>query len=199
MNREPQITVVPAQSGRAVQVPKGSLVTVRDVAGHQVGDMWCIVPGDPQDWLSVGQTRTWCSRDFPQIGEYFYSYRSEKLLRFIDDTSPGTHDMLYPPCDAAFVADIGRPGQPNCQANFFAAIEEIGLGLPFVPDPVNIFQNTLHMSNGGLDLGVATSKAGDKVTFEAMLDVIVVLTACSVDQGYATNNWNCTDLELIIG
>jgi uncharacterized protein YcgI (DUF1989 family) len=48
--------VVPAQSGRAVNVGCGDLVRVVDVEGHQVGDMWAVDAADHGRWLSVSHT-----------------------------------------------------------------------------------------------------------------------------------------------
>ena len=49
------------------------------------------------------------------------------------------------------------------------------------PAPFNLFQNTVPKANGDFDVGVTLSKAGDYVEFRAEMDVILVVTACSVD------------------
>lgn len=187
--------IVPAQSGRAVHVERGSRITVVDVQGHQVGDMWALVPGENLDWLSPAQTRNWLDREFPRPGQSFYSYLSREVLSFVEDTSPGIHDMQYPPCDQALYDSWGAYDHPSCRSNFLAAVESAGLQMPVVPEPVNLFQNTLRQTNGGLDVGVAASNAGDAVTLLALTDLLFVLTACSVDD-YATNDWKCTELEI---
>jgi uncharacterized protein YcgI (DUF1989 family) len=50
-----------------------------------------------------------------------------------------------------------------------------------VPDPVNLFQNSVPQPDGSLAIGVAASWPGDAASFRALRDVVFVLTACSVD------------------
>ena len=49
------------------------------------------------------------------------------------------------------------------------------------PDPFNLFQNTVPGSDGDFEVGQTLSKAGDYVEFRTEMNVIVVVTACSVD------------------
>jgi uncharacterized protein len=94
--------VVPAQSGRAVSVGCGDLVRVVDVEGHQVGDMWAVDAADHGRWLSVSHTRDRCEQLFPAVGGQFCDQRGAPVLELAGDTSPGVHDMLFPPCDRAW-------------------------------------------------------------------------------------------------
>ena len=56
-----------------------------------------------------------------------------------------------------------------------------GIVLPVVPDPVNLFQDSGPRPDGTLAIGVAASSPGDAVTFLARRDLVVIVTACSVD------------------
>jgi uncharacterized protein YcgI (DUF1989 family) len=191
------VIVVPPQSGRAVSVPQGAVFTVIDVAGRQVGDLWAIDAADHGRWLSASHTRDRCERLFPAIGEQFRDQEGEPILTLATDTSPGTHDMLFPPCDHALYESRGLTGHPNCRDNFLAAAAGAGLALPVVPDPVNLFQNSAPRSDGRLVIGVAASRPGDTISFVAERDVIVVLTACSVDYP-PLNNGRCGPLSIRI-
>jgi uncharacterized protein YcgI (DUF1989 family) len=173
--------LVPPQSGRAVSVPTGTVFAVVDVAGHQVGDMWAIDAADHGRWLSAGHTRDRCERLFPALGEQFRDQFGEPILTLAADSSPGVHDMLFPPCDPALYEDRGLAGHPNCRDNFLAAALGAGVALPVVPDPVNLFQNSRPQPDGTLAIGVAASRPGDAISFVAERDVIVILTACAVD------------------
>jgi len=173
--------IVPAQSGRAISVRAGALFSVVDVGGHQVGDLWAIDATDHRRWLSVSHTRDRCERLFPVVGEHFRDQNGGLILRLAADTSPGIHDMLFPPCDPALYESRGMPGHANCRDNFLAAAATAGLSLPVVPDPVNLFQNSGPQSDGRLAIGKAASLPGDAISFVAERDVVVVLTACSVD------------------
>ena len=185
------------QSGLAVRVGAGELVRVVDVAGHQVADMWVIDAADPGRWLSASHTRDRCERLFPRPGERFCDQHGMAILELIADTSPGVHDMLFPPCDRWMYDSRGLPGHPNCRDNFAAALASVGLSLPVVPDPVNLFQNSAAQPDGALAIGVAASRAGDAVSFRAQRDSVFVVTACSVDYP-PLNGGHCGPLQIEI-
>lgn len=190
-----QALVVPPQSGRAIAVPRGALISIVDVAGHQVGDMWAIDAADHSRWLSVSHTRDRCERLFPAMNEQFRDQSGDPILTLAADTSPGIHDMLFPPCDPALYESRGLPGHPNCRDNFLTAAGSAGLSLPVVPDPVNLFQNSGPQSDGTLAIGEAASRPGDAISFGAERDVIVVLTACAVDYP-PLNSGRCGPLRI---
>ena len=189
--------IVAAQSGRAVSVTRGELVRVVDVDGHQVGDMWAIDAADPGLWLSTGHTRDRCERLFPAVGGQFCDQRGEPILQLVADTSPGVHDMLFPPCDRWLYASRGLPGHSNCRDNFLAAAASAGISLPVVPAPVNLFQNSGPRPDGRLLVGTAASRPGDAISLRAGRDLIFVLTACSVDYP-PLNNGRCGPLRIEI-
>jgi len=166
------LTVNP-QSGVAVPAGASELVRIVDVEGHQVGDMWVIDAADPGRWLSASHARDRCERLFPRPGEWFYDQHGVAILELIADTSPGVHDMLFPACDRWLYESRGLPGHPNCRDNFLAALASAGLSLPVVPDPVNLFQNSVPWPDGRLAIGVAESGAGDAISFRTMRDVVL--------------------------
>jgi len=188
------VTIAP-QSGQAVTVGRGELVRVVDVDGHQVGDMWAIDAADRGRWLSASHTRDRCERLFPAMGEQFRDQYGEPILQLAADTSPGVHDMLFPSCDPSLYESRGLPGHPNCRDNFLAAAAAAGISLPVVPDPVNLFQNSGPQPDGRLVVGTAVSLPGQFVSFLALRDLVVVLTACSVDYP-PLNNGRCSPLRI---
>src|SRR5215471_3891979 len=188
------ITVAP-QSGQAISVGRGELARVVDVDGHQVGDMWAIDAAEPGRWLSASHTRDRCERLFQAVGEQFRDQLGEPLLQLAADTSPGLHDMLFPPCDPPLYQSRGLPGHPNCRDNFLTAVAAAGISLPVVPDPVNLFQNSGPQPDGRLVVGTAVSLPGQFVSFLALRDLVVVLTACSVDYP-PLNNGRCSPLRI---
>jgi uncharacterized protein YcgI (DUF1989 family) len=189
--------VVPAQSGVAVRVGSGELVRVVDVEGRQVGDLWAIDAADPFRWLSVSHTRDRCERLFPEMGGQFCDQYGEPILELVADTSPGLHDTLFPPCDRWLYESRGLPGHPNCRDNFLAAAASAGISLPVVPDPVNVFQNSGPGPDGRLAVAVAASRPGDAVSFGVRRDLVLILTACSVDYP-PLNNGHCSPLRIEI-
>jgi uncharacterized protein len=185
------------QSGVAVLAGAGEVVRVVDVEGHQVGDMWVIDAADPGRWLSASHTRDRCERLFPRPGEWFCDQYGTPILELIADTSPGVHDMLFPACDRWLYQSRGLPGHPNCRDNFLAALASVDLSLPVVPDPVNLFQNSVPQPDGWLAIGAAASGAGDAISFRTQRDVVFVLTACSVDYP-PLNGGRCGPLQVEI-
>jgi hypothetical protein len=190
--------MVGPRSGQAARVGCGEQVSVVDVAGHQVGDMWAIDAAEPERWLSASHTRDRCERLFPAVGEDFRDQRGEPILGLTADTSPGLHDMLFPSCDRWLYESRGLPGHPNCRDNFLAAAAAAGISLPVVPDPVNLFQNSGPRPDGRLTVDVAPSLPGEAITFVARRDLIFILTACAVDY-VPLNNGSCGPLRIEVG
>jgi uncharacterized protein len=186
---------VPPQSGRGLEVHRGEILWVVDVEGHQVGDLWVIDANDHGRWLSTSHTRDRLERLFPRVGEAFTDQVGVPVLELVGDTSPGVHDMLFPPCDRWLYESAGLFDHPNCLQNFVAAAASMGLSLPVVPDPVNVFQNSPPQQDGTLSVLTAASEPGDAISFRALRDVVVVLTSCSVDHS-PTNSFRCTALQL---
>ena len=191
---EPAV-LIPPQRGRAVKVRRDELLWILDVEGHQVGDLWAIDADDHRRWLSTGHTRDRLQRLFPRIGEAFTDQAGVPILELVADTSPGLHDMLFPPCDRWLYESNGLFDHPNCLDNFVRAAASMRISLPVVPDPVNLFQNSAPQPDGTLRVLTAASEAGDAVCFRALRDIVVVLASCSVDNS-PTNNFRCTALQM---
>lgn len=186
--------VIPPQTGLAIEVPAKSLIRLTDLLGSQIGDVFAFSSSDSTEWLSASHTRTAIMRTFPRLGEAFYTNRRRAILTLVEDTSPGVHDMFFAPCDIFRYQEFGVEGHhPNCKENFELAIASAGYSLPIVPDPVNIFQNSPANKNGELIFGVAASQPGDTVTFQAEMDLVFVVAACSMDLG-VVNGGHCTEL-----
>ena len=177
--------VVPGYEGRAVRVGAGEVIRVTDIEGTQIGDMFALSASHPgEEYLSTAETRSVTWRLFPKVGERFYTNLRRPILTFVEDRSPGIHDMLFSACDQPMFEELGVVGpHANCRDNFLSAVAELGVSMAVVPDPVNIFQNTPVDALGGLSSEVTPSKPGDHVCFRAEMDLIFVLTACSVDIG----------------
>lgn len=192
-----QRTTIPPQSGRAFRVAKGDTIRIVDPKGRQVADLWAIVSAEELDWLSTSQTRDITERLFPAAGEHFYSVKGRPLLTLIEDGSPGPHDMLYPACNPALYERAGLPGHANCHDNMLAALAAESIELPFVPDPVDLFQNSLPQADGRVDVLASINPPGGYVLLRAESDLVLVVTACSVDY-HPTNGGVCTEIDVEI-
>jgi uncharacterized protein YcgI (DUF1989 family) len=87
------------------------------------------------------------------------------------------------------------PGHPNCQDNLIAALADENIAIDFVPDPVDLFQNSLPQPNGSIDVLASINPPGAYVKLRAERDLLLVVTACSVDF-HPTNGGQCTEIEV---
>jgi uncharacterized protein YcgI (DUF1989 family) len=174
-------TTVPAGSGQAVTLRQGDRLRVIDAEGGQVCDVFAYTTGDMAEYLSASHTRTTTGRLFPQVGENFVTNRRRPILALVDDTSPGIHDMLIAACDTERYRALGVAGHPSCAVNLRDALGQLGLSAVDVPQPVNVFMNIPVADGGALSWLPAVSRPGDAVEFEAVMDCVVVVSACPMD------------------
>ncbi|WP_169947468.1 DUF1989 domain-containing protein [Microbispora sp. H11081] len=175
-------TVVPAREARAVRVPKGRRVSVVDLEGGQVGDVFAFAADDVTEHLSASHTRSSTNRLFPTVGDPFVTDRRRPILTLVSDTSPGAHDMLIAACDPERYAALGaRPSHASCAGNLREALASMGLAVPFTPQPVNVFMRIPVDEEGRLDWLPAVSGPGDAITFQAVMDCVFVVSACPQD------------------
>lgn len=199
MTDKRSIVDIPAQSGGAVEVRAGQTIKLIDVDGEQVADVFACSAARRDEWLSTGHTRTRTRRLFPRVGDAFYTRLYRPILTFVEDTSPGAHDMLYPSCEPAMYRRMGADeNHPNCRDNFMRAAKALDWAPDVVPDPVNFFQNTPVNAAGELEVKTALSRPGDSVTLRAEMDLVFVATACAQDLA-PINGARCTGLRLEIG
>ncbi|MGE2713669.1 DUF1989 domain-containing protein [Mycolicibacterium litorale] len=186
---------VPAGTGRALTLRQGDRVRVIDVEGGQVGDVFAFATDDLAEYLSASHTRTATSRLFPRVGESFVTNQRRPILGFVEDTSPGIHDMLIAACDVERYRGLGVEGHPSCADNLCKALEVLGLSVSEVPQPVNIFMNIPVTDDGALSWLPAASRPGDAVVFQALMDCVLVVSACPMDVN-AINGHRPTQLAI---
>lgn len=189
--------IIPPYSGRSIRISAGQFISITDPQGQQVSDLWAFVIGDTLDWLSTSQTRDINESLFPAVGQSFYSDKGRPLLTLVEDGSPGPHDMLFPACNSGLFERVGLPGHPNCRDNLLRAMQEQGISLAFVPDPVDFFQNSLPSADGRLEVSASVNPPGGFVVLRAECDLLLVVTACSVDF-HPTNGDRCTEIAVAV-
>jgi uncharacterized protein len=173
---------IPGGEGRAVLVREGQCVRAVDVAGGQVGDLFAFAAGNPGEYASASHTRVGLAKLFPRPGDLVLTNQRRPILRMIEDTSPGRHDMLYAACDPARYAGLGAPASHrSCAGNLEEALRSQGLSLTTVPQPLNIFMDVQPRPDGTIVSAPASTRAGDYVAFQASQDCLVVLSSCPMD------------------
>jgi uncharacterized protein len=173
---------IPARQGRAVKVAKGRSLKIINTFGHQVVDYWAFDVQDLNVHLSMQHTRASLSRLTPRAGDILVDNRREPMLEFEADTSLGVHDTVIAACDPARYAKLGCVGfHASCADNLHQALKALGLTAPPCPASFNLWMNIPVHADGGLEWREPTSKPGDSVVFRALIDCIMVMSACPQD------------------
>ncbi len=173
---------IPAREGRAVHLNKGDRLFILNEKGHQVCDFFALLPDTPAEMLSMEHTCTALGHIYVGIGDTLVTNRRRPLIEIVEDTSPGTHDILIACCDQPRYAQLGHEGyHDNCADNFRMALQAIGIEPVHVPSPFNIWMNIPVAEDGAFQWTPPDSKAGDHIALEAKETCICVMSACPQD------------------
>ncbi len=170
------------QSGKAFYLKKGQILTVTDPEGGQVSDMVLFNSQDLKEKISSGKTLDFEESILLTTGNYLWSNRSQKMAKIIADTN-GRNDFLLAPCSKeTFEIMYNYEGyHPSCLENLARNLQPKGIAQDDIPNAFNIFMNVQFDAAGKISVLPPTSKAGDYVQFEALMDLLVCLTACSAE------------------
>ena len=173
---------IPAGRGAAVALAAGEALRLINTFGSQVVDTWALNREDISEYLSVEHTRRMLFDLFPGKGDRLFSNRRTPMLLIEEDTSGVRHDMLLACCDPWLYRHYGcAEGHANCHDNFLAALAAIGVATSHVPNPLNLWMNIPVSENRKIALEPPASKPGDFVVLRALIDCILVLSACPMD------------------
>lgn len=177
-----QIQIIKPQTGKAFLLNKGQILTVTDPQGQQVSDMVMLNRHDHSEKISSGKTLDFEESILLTAGNFLWSNRSNKMVKIIEDTN-GRNDFLLAPCSKeTFEIMYDHKGyHPSCLENLTKNLQPFGLTQDDIPTAFNIFMNVQFDEKGKISVLPPTSKAGDFVRFEAMMDLLVCLTACSAE------------------
>ena len=178
------IQVIPPRNGVAFELKQGERLRVIDPQGQQVADLLAFNRADVDEHLSSGRTLDYASRIYLSTGDALYSNRSNVLLRIVAD-DVGRHDFLLAPCSAEMFRIIYGDTQPHrgCFGNLAAALAPYGVTPDAIPTAFNVFMNVpVDGRSGAFTVQPPLSRPGDATVFEAQLDLLIGLTACSAGQ-----------------
>lgn len=186
--------IIPACSGKKIDVKQGQTITVIDIEGGQVVDFFAEVTGRLDEFLSTGVTID-CNESLQlKVGDTIYTNQYRPMMKVISD-DVGEHDLLHPCCRPEmydFFYHNGE-GHPNCFDNINGALGE---KRPIIT-PVNLFMYTKINADGSISVEAPLSKAGDKVVIEALMDITLGVAACSVSESKC-NSGKCTAIRIEI-
>ncbi len=176
------IQEIEKQTGAAFKLQKGQKLKVIDPKGEQVSDMVLFNAEDTREKISSGKTLDFEESILITKGNFLWSNRSRKMMHILEDTN-GRNDFLLAPCSPeTFQIMYNNPDyHPSCFENLYNNLKPFGIEPDDVPTAFNIFMNVQFQPDGKLSVDPPLSKAGDYVIFEAQMDLIVALTACSAE------------------
>lgn len=185
--------VIEPQTGTAIVLKTGQKLKVIDVRGVQVSDLFCFSLRDYGEALSAGRSIDYNDTIYLTSGMDLYSNRSNVMLTILEDTC-GRHDFLYTPCSLRMFQIVTGNDEyhPSCHENLSLAFKSFGITPDQISTTFNIFMNVSLAPNGKIQIHRPRSKAGDYIVFEAKMDLIVGLTACSHEE---TNDFACKPIE----
>jgi uncharacterized protein YcgI (DUF1989 family) len=178
------IRIIAPRSGVAFELKRGEFLKVIDPQGEQVADLVAFNRHDANEAISSGRSIDYASKIYLTTGDPIYSNRSSVLLRILEDTV-GRHDFLLSPCSAEMFRIIYGDAVPHhgCFGNLAAALAPYGIGPDAIPTAFNVFMNVpVDAATGAIRVEPPLSRAGDYIVFEAQMDLLIGLTACSAGQ-----------------
>ena len=174
--------VISKQTGQAFRLQKGQKLKVIDPQGEQVSDMVLFNADDPREKISSGKTLDFEESILITRGNFLWSNRSRKMMEILEDTN-GRNDFLLAPCspETFQIMYNHQDYHPSCFENLYTSLKPFGIQPDDIPTAFNIFMNVQFDKKGTLSVQPPLSRPGDYVLFEAKMDLIVALTACSAE------------------
>ena len=177
-----QELVVEGGFGGHMNIAAGEHVRVTNLEGSQVCDFWAFVQGDTNEFLSAEHTRSTLEKLVPSVGDQLYSNRRHAMLSVVEDTSPGTHDLLMSACCPRRYELLGHEGyHRSCAENLCLVMDEAGEMAHELPSPFNIFQNVEIQSESRIAIVPPKVAAGEYLEMRAECDLLAVISACPMD------------------
>ncbi|MGB8373944.1 MAG: urea carboxylase-associated family protein, partial [Salegentibacter sp.] len=174
--------IIEKQSGAAFRIKKGQKLKVIDPQGEQVSDMVLFNSEDTREKISSGKTLDFEESILISKGNFLWSNRSHKMMKILEDTN-GRNDFLLAPCSPETFQIMYKNNEyhPSCFENLYTNLAKFDIEPDDIPTAFNIFMNVQFQQDGKISVDVPMSNAGDYVLFEAQMDLIVGLTACSAE------------------
>ena len=166
--------------------------------GQQICDFFAFRRDNPREYLSPAHTRIALRRLVLRPGDKLLSVFRLPMFEIVEDTSPGIHDMIVPSCDRQrYLLGFGIYDHDNCRDNLHRCVSDLKIPYEYLPDPINFFQCTPVDGEGNIGRGSAQTKPGDKIVLRALMDMIVVGSACPHDI-HPTNGPGPSDLQFVV-
>jgi uncharacterized protein YcgI (DUF1989 family) len=188
--------IIEKRTATALELEKGQHIKIDQSQGPQISVLVAINRHDMSELFSQGNTmlslalgpyrRPSTNGMIPywiEKGDIILSNRWNPMLTMVEDTY-GKHDIIFDPCDSYFnTKTMGqKEGYPGCRELHAEALKPWGIGYDNVPAGANLFQNTVYKSEG-MSIFPTQTNQSDMVVFEALMDLVVSVTACPCPLG----------------
>jgi uncharacterized protein YcgI (DUF1989 family) len=176
--------LIPARSAVTVAIKSGQKCRIVNTEGGQVVDTWAFNPDDHDEYLSMEHSRSAIYKLLFEVGDGLVSNHFRPMLSITADTSPGYHDTLHAACSAGSNQFYGaKQIEPNCQNNLIQQLAILGHQTSHVPCPWNLFEHALVKNGSTLVDETSTAAPGDFIELEAMMDLLIICSACPSQVG----------------
>lgn len=170
---------IPAESAVTIELRKGQRCQIVNTEGGQVVDTWAFNAIDFDEYLSMEHSRSANYKLLFEPGDTLVSNRFQPMITLEDDTSPGYHDTLHAACSVGSNQFYGSARvSPNCQDNLIREIANREQQLTHIPCPWNLFEHALVKDGSKLVDEPSAANPGDYVELKAIVDLILVFSAC---------------------
>ncbi len=170
------------QSGVGFILKQGEYLKVSGPKGQQVSDMVLFNKNDKREKISSGKTLDFEESILISKDNFLWSNRSNKMMKIIEDTN-GRNDFLLAPCspETFKIMYNNEEYHPSCFENLYTNLAKFDIEPDDIPTAFNIFMNVQFEQNGKISVDLPFNSPNDYVLFEAKMDLIVGLTACSAE------------------
>ncbi|MFB6312263.1 MAG: DUF1989 domain-containing protein [Salinirussus sp.] len=170
---------IPAKHAVGFEVDRGDVFGVTDVAGQQVADLVAFNAADTFERFSPKYTYRRENDLRPTTGNTLYTTEGNPILEIVADDC-GSHDLLYGPCNHWIVSEYyGQEGETGCRENLAEVLAPAGVDESDCQETFNAFMQSRIIDETHIEITEPESEAGDTITFEASMDAVVGVAACS--------------------
>lgn len=184
-------------TGKALEVRKGQILKIEQIAGPQCVDFNCFNLHDYKEAMHAGRIRAVHGLK-PTGGDFIWSAPPrERAMMFILADTVGSNDVMFARCSAyLYESAYGFAAHTNCHDIQAEAQREYGLTPDDVHDSLNFFMET-GVEGDRAVIKRLDAKAGDYVELLALIDVLAVPNVCGNDVG-RTSNFELKPIKLSI-
>lgn len=166
--------VVPPGGGASIEGKAGQVLTVIDVAGGQIADLYAYALPDTSEFLSMSHTRFDLRRFYMMEGDVLTTNRHRPIMRLLEDTCR-IHDMSYSACNRGYYREkFGITSNTrNCRTNIADALAGYGIEEWKVKDPLDLFQYS-----PGMVSMIGMNRPGSYTKFQLLMDAVIAVSSC---------------------